>query len=196
MVSKAKPWIIACGTFGWHVDDAGDKVPSIEKIVARCFAQACKEQNQCFLLQTEHILCVSTHLFYGLATDSTMCQVKILVTTYRHVVKQIIVALVDKSIGFVPGDKRFNRRLVKWLLPDAFHEAVSLFLSSTTSKCCHLCCRTLKRTATDTPFESQFMFDAVARTLFGPGKLGRVHAARFDPIPLRLIAFLCAVVSY
>lgn len=36
-------------------------------------------------------------------------------------------ALVDKVIGFVAVNKSFNRKLVRWLLPDAFHEAVSTY---------------------------------------------------------------------
>ena len=46
------------------------------------------------------------------------------------------------------------------------------------------------------PFESDFIFKVVARTLFGPAKLGLKHAARFAPVPLRFLAFLCAIVSW
>lgn len=37
---------------------------------------------------------------------------------------------------------------------------------------------------------------AVARILFGPGKMGIKHADRFNPIPIRFLAFLCAIVSH
>ena len=45
------------------------------------------------------------------------------------------------------------------------------------------------------PFESDFIFMVVARTLFGPRKLGLKYPARFAPVPIRFLAFLCSVVG-
>lgn len=60
MIRKAKPWIIACGTFSWRVDDPGDVVLSIDAIVAESFADACRERAQRLVLLTEHVTCVRT----------------------------------------------------------------------------------------------------------------------------------------
>lgn len=43
MAKRAKPWIISCGTFDWRNGDPGEKVPTSDVIVARCFARACQE---------------------------------------------------------------------------------------------------------------------------------------------------------
>lgn len=62
MIKMAKPWIIACGTFSWRADDPGDQFPSVDTIVADCFALACREHSRRFMLQTEHIICVRPNL--------------------------------------------------------------------------------------------------------------------------------------
>lgn len=62
MVLKAKPWIIACGTFSWHLDDPGEVVSNVDSIVAQSFTEACRERDQRFVLLTEHITCVRANL--------------------------------------------------------------------------------------------------------------------------------------
>ncbi|KAF8593939.1 hypothetical protein BDV93DRAFT_565965 [Ceratobasidium sp. AG-I] len=161
MIKKAKPWIIACGTFSWRAEDPGDEVPNVDTIVARSFGMACRERAQRFVLLSEHITCVKT-----------------LVTTYRHSVKDVIMPLVERWSGFSEGHKSYNRKLARWLLPDAFHEG---FPESGGDRA---------------PFESELIYVIVGRTLFGPGKLGIVDAARFSPIPIRFLAFLCSICNH
>lgn len=58
MVKKAKPWIISCGTFSWRIEDPGQEVPSVDAIVARTLAKACRERGRRFPLMPEHVTCV------------------------------------------------------------------------------------------------------------------------------------------
>ncbi|KAF8594468.1 hypothetical protein BDV93DRAFT_565415 [Ceratobasidium sp. AG-I] len=161
MIRKAKLWIIASGTFNWRVGDPGDADIGIDAIVARCFARACRERGQRFPLVAEHITCV-----------------KNLVTTFRHTVKATVIVVVEKVLDFIDGDRPYNRKLSKWLLPDRFHEA------------------TPEVPGDHDPFESKFIFMVVARTLFGPGELGVKHAARFSPVPVRFLAFICSICNH
>lgn len=48
--------------------------------------------------------------------------VNVLITTYRNHTKVVIVSVVKRHAGFVDDQPEFNRELVEWLLPDAFHE--------------------------------------------------------------------------
>ncbi|KAF8597065.1 hypothetical protein BDV93DRAFT_562728 [Ceratobasidium sp. AG-I] len=161
MIKKAKPWIISCGTFSWRAEDPGDEVFSVDTIVARSFAMACRERAQHFVLLSEHITCV-----------------KNLVTTYRHNVKDVVASLVERMCGFSAGHRSYNRKLVRWLLPDAFHEGLPEIRGDRA------------------PFESHLMYAVVGGTVFGPGKMGIVHAARFSPIPIRFLAFLCSICNH
>ncbi|KAF8593809.1 hypothetical protein BDV93DRAFT_566128 [Ceratobasidium sp. AG-I] len=162
MVRKAKPEIIAAGTFSWRTGDPGDIVPDVDTIVARAFAQACRERAQRFVLLTEHITCV-----------------KGLVTTYRHDVKDLIVPLVEKHLDFIDGQREYNRELSQWYLPHSFHEANPEGGNNNRL-----------------PFESNFIFKAVARALFGPSKLGLKHPGWFAPVPVRFIAFICSICNH
>lgn len=59
----AKPWIIACGTFDWRAGDPGKKVPTSDTIVARCFAQACRELQTRLTFRDDHVRTVSPHTY-------------------------------------------------------------------------------------------------------------------------------------
>ena len=124
MIRKAKPWILACGTFSWRIDDPGEEVPDVDTIVARSFAHACRERRQHLVLLTEHIACVRRNPTSLTSFLFKLLQVKGLVTAYRHSVKEAVVLLVEKYLGFTDGEQRYNRELVEWFLPDRFQEAV------------------------------------------------------------------------
>lgn len=68
--------------------------------------------------------------------SQSVTQVNILITTYRNHTKVLIAKVIDKHSDFDDDQPEYNRELVNWYLPDAFHEAVSAF--TPLSICLHI----------------------------------------------------------
>lgn len=104
MVERARPRVIADGTFNYSPLDAGEKVDSRDKIVADAFAWACKQRG----LKKPYLI------IYGKYFDS-------LITSYRGQAKNDIKTVLDDEFGFSERTPGENATKEGNLLPHAFH---------------------------------------------------------------------------
>ncbi|KAF8594295.1 hypothetical protein BDV93DRAFT_565583 [Ceratobasidium sp. AG-I] len=96
-------------------------------------------------------------------------------TTWRHKTKTIIKALVDRELGFSNSRAEENIRLVKKLLPEDFHTGEKGSL----------------------PYHSDFLLQACYEVAFSDSEAVGVEFPRlFNPLPVRFIAYVCAIINH